>query len=76
MKVARVHLRYLNPFPKNLGEVLARYRTVVVPELNRGHLWRMLRADFLVDAVRYSKMQGQPFKAAEIEAKLMETIGS
>jgi len=76
MKVARVHLRYLNPFPKNLGEVLARYRTVVVPELNRGHLWRMLRADFLVDAVRYSKMQGQPFKAAEIEANLMETIGS
>jgi 2-oxoglutarate ferredoxin oxidoreductase subunit alpha len=56
--------------------VLAGYRTVVVPELNRGHLWRMLRADYLVDAVRYSKVQGQPFKASEIEAKLMETIGS
>ena len=76
MKVARVHLRHLNPFPKNLGDVLARFDKVLVPELNRGHLWRLLRADFLVDAIRYSKVQGQPFKAAEIEAKLMETIGS
>ena len=76
MKVARVHLRYLNPFPKNLGAVLSRYEKVLVPELNRGHLWRMIRADFLVDAIRYSKVQGQPFKAAEIEAQLAETIGS
>jgi 2-oxoglutarate ferredoxin oxidoreductase subunit alpha len=75
MKVARVHLRYLNPFPKNLGEVVSRYKKVLVPELNRGQLWRMLRADFLVDAIRYSKVQGQPFKASEIEAKLIETIG-
>jgi 2-oxoglutarate ferredoxin oxidoreductase subunit alpha len=74
-KVARVHLRYLNPFPKNLGEVLSRYPKVLVPELNRGHLWRMIRADFLTDAIRYSKVQGQPFKASEIEAKLIETIG-
>jgi 2-oxoglutarate ferredoxin oxidoreductase subunit alpha len=75
-KVARVHLRYLNPFPKNLGEVLSRYPKVLVPELNRGHLWRMIRADFLTDAIRYSKVQGQPLKASEIEAKLMETIES
>jgi 2-oxoglutarate ferredoxin oxidoreductase subunit alpha len=75
-KVARVHLRYLNPFPKNLGEVLSRYPKVLVPELNRGHLWRMIRSDFLTDAIRYSKVQGQPLKASEIEAKLMETIES
>ena len=76
MKVARVHLRHLNPLPRNLGEVLARFDKVLVPELNRGHLWRLLRSDFLVDAIRYSKVQGQPFKAAEIEAKLTEMIGS
>jgi 2-oxoglutarate ferredoxin oxidoreductase subunit alpha len=76
MKVARVHLRHLNPFPRNLGEIVSRYPKVLVPELNRGQLWRMLRADFLIDAIRYSKVQGQPFKTSEIEAKLMETIGS
>jgi 2-oxoglutarate ferredoxin oxidoreductase subunit alpha len=75
-KVARVHLRHLNPFPKNLGEIVRRYPKILVPELNRGHLWRLLRAEFLVDAVRYSKVQGRPFKAAEIEGKLMELIES
>ncbi|HEX9978660.1 MAG TPA: 2-oxoacid:acceptor oxidoreductase subunit alpha [Acidimicrobiia bacterium] len=75
-KVARVHLRHLNPFPKNLGEIVRRYPKILVPELNRGHLWRLLRAEFLVDAVRYSKVQGRPFKAAEIESKLMELIES
>ena len=75
-KVARVHLRHLNPFPTNLGEIVRRYPKVLVPELNRGHLWRLLRADFLVDAVRYSKVEGRPFKAAEIESKLLELIES
>ena len=75
MKVARIHLRHLNPFPRNLGDLVSRYRKVLVPELNRGQLSRMLRAEFLVDAVSYPKVQGQPFKAAEIEAKLMEMIG-
>ena len=75
-KVARVHLRHLNPFPKNLGEIVRRYPKVLVPELNRGHLWRLLRADFLVDAISYSKVEGRPFKAAEIEARLMELIES
>ena len=76
LKVARAHLRHLNPFPRNLGEVLRSYPTRLVPELNRGHLWRMIRADFLIDAVRYSKMEGRPFKAAEIEAKLTDLIKS
>jgi len=75
-KVARVHLRHLNPFPKNLGEIVQRYPKVLVPELNRGHLWRLLRAEFLVDAIRYSKVEGRPFKASEIESKLMELIES
>lgn len=75
-KVAHIHLRHMNPFPKNLGEVLARYKTILIPELNRGHLWRLIRAEYLLDPIQFSKVQGQPFKAAEIEAKLMELIGS
>jgi 2-oxoglutarate ferredoxin oxidoreductase subunit alpha len=73
-KVARIHLRHLNPFPANLGAALAGYRRILVPELNRGQLVRMVRSEFLVDAISYPKVQGQPFKAAEIEAKLLEII--
>ncbi len=74
--MARAHLRHLNPFPRNLGEVVRRYRTVLVPELNRGHLLRLLRAEFLVDAVGMSKVQGMPFKTFEIEDKIVEMTGS
>ncbi len=71
-KVARAHLRHLNPFPRNLGEVVRQYPRVLVPELNRGHLRRLLRADFLVDALGLNKVQGMPFKTFEIEEKIME----
>jgi 2-oxoglutarate ferredoxin oxidoreductase subunit alpha len=71
-KVARAHLRHLNPFPRNLGEVLRRYPRVLVPELNRGQLRRLLRAEFLVDAVGLNKVQGMPFKTSEIEQKIVE----
>ena len=71
-RVARAHLRHLNPFPRNLGEVVRRYPRVLVPELNRGHLLRLLRAEFLVDAIGLNKVQGMPFKTLEIEAKIME----
>jgi 2-oxoglutarate ferredoxin oxidoreductase subunit alpha len=73
-RVAQVHLRYLNPFPKNLGEVLANFERVLIPELNRGQLWRLIRAEYLIDAVSYPKVQGQPFKAIEIENKIMEML--
>ncbi len=71
-KVARVHLRHVNPFPPNLGEVLARYPRVLIPEMNRGQLLRLVRAEFLTPAHGLHKVQGQPFKAAEIESKIME----
>jgi 2-oxoglutarate/2-oxoacid ferredoxin oxidoreductase subunit alpha len=71
-KIGHVHLRHLNPLPKNLGEVLKRYKKVVVPEMNLGQLVWMLRAKYLVDAIRYSKVQGKPFKQSEIEAKIEE----
>lgn len=71
-KVAFAHLRHLNPFPANLGEVLSSYETILVPEINRGQLTRLLRAEFLVDAESFSKVQGAPFGAAEIEDKIIE----
>jgi 2-oxoglutarate ferredoxin oxidoreductase subunit alpha len=73
-KVAHIHLRHLNPFAKNLGEVLARYPKVLVPELNRGQLSRLLRAEFLTPTISLSKVQGQPFKASEIKAKIIEVL--
>ena len=65
---------HLNPFPPNLGEVLRRYRKVLVPELNLGQLSKLVRADFLVDARSLTKVQAQPFKAAEIEQAILEFI--
>ncbi len=74
--VARVHLRYISPFQSNLGEVLSRYEKVLVPELNLGQLVRILRAEFLVDAVGFNKIQGKPFQVAEILDKIEEILAS
>ena len=74
--VARVHLRHLNPFPSNLGDILSRYEKVLVPELNLGQLVRLIRAEFLVDAISYGKIQGQPFKVSEILDKIEEVLSS
>src|SRR5258707_3810616 len=74
-RIGHVHLRYLNPLPRNLGEVIGRYRQVLVPEMNMGQLLMLLRAKYLVDAQGYNKIQGQPFKQSEIEAKIEEILG-
>jgi 2-oxoglutarate ferredoxin oxidoreductase subunit alpha len=74
-RVGHVHLRHLNPLPKNLGEVLARYRRVLVPELNLGQLHWILRARYLVDAISYPKVQGKPFKQSELEERIDEILG-
>ncbi|MEU7481440.1 2-oxoacid:acceptor oxidoreductase subunit alpha [Lentzea sp. NPDC042327] len=74
LPVAHAHLRHLNPFPKNLGEVLGRYDRVVVPEMNLGQLALLLRAKYLVDAVSYTKVQGLPFKAEELQDVLADVI--
>ena len=65
-KVAHAHLHYLNPFPRNTGEVLSQYDQVLVPELNLGQLLRLVRSEFLVDAVGYNRVRGLPFRAAEL----------
>jgi 2-oxoglutarate ferredoxin oxidoreductase subunit alpha len=65
-RVAQAHLRHLNPFPPNLGEVLARYDKVVVPEMNLGQLAMLLRAKFLVDVISVTQIRGMPFRASEL----------
>jgi 2-oxoglutarate ferredoxin oxidoreductase subunit alpha len=72
--LSQVHLRHLNPFPSNLGDVLARFDKILVPELNRGQLSRLLRAEYLVPAEVLSKVQGQPFKVEEIVARIEEML--
>jgi 2-oxoglutarate ferredoxin oxidoreductase subunit alpha len=74
-RIGHLHLRHLNPLPRNLGEVLKRYRKILVPELNMGQLLYVLRAKYLVDAVGLNKIQGRPFKQAEIEGKIEEMLG-
>ncbi len=73
-KIAHIHLTHLHPFARNLGEILARFDRIVVPELNLGQLVRLLRAEFLVDARGVSKVMGQPFTAAELEKAFLAEI--
>jgi 2-oxoglutarate ferredoxin oxidoreductase subunit alpha len=72
--VATAHLRHLNPLPKNLGEVLARYDTVLVPEMNLGQLSLLLRGHYLVDAKSYTKVSGLPFKAEELQDLFLDYL--
>jgi 2-oxoglutarate ferredoxin oxidoreductase subunit alpha len=74
-KIGHLHLRYLNPLPNNVGDILKRYKKVLVPELNMGQLSWILRAKFLVDAIGLNKIQGRPFKQNELELKIEEMLG-
>lgn len=74
-KAAHAHLRYINPFPKNIGDVLNQYKKVLIPELNLGHLAMLIKSMFLKDVVQYNKVQGRPFKVSEIENKIIEVLG-
>jgi 2-oxoglutarate/2-oxoacid ferredoxin oxidoreductase subunit alpha len=72
--VSAAHLRHLNPFPRDLGEVLAGFETVIIPEMNLGQLCTMIRARYLVDAVPFSKVKGRPFQIREIVRKVEEYL--
>lgn len=72
--VAHLHLKHLNPLPKNLGDVLHNYRNVLIPEMNMGQLKMLIQANYLKDVIGYNKVQGQPFKASEIEQKVKEIL--
>ena len=72
--VSSIHLRHLNPFPRNLQSVLSRFEHILVPELNLGQLLFLLRARYLVDAIGFNKVKGLPFKIKELVAKMEEFV--
>lgn len=74
-KVAQVHFRYLNPFPKNTGEVIKKYKYILCPELNLGQLSFLLKSHFLIEVDSFTKIQGQPFKSSELEEKIEAVLG-
>ncbi len=73
-KVSHLHIRHMNPLPKNIGDILKNYDHVIVPEMNTGQLIHILRGKFLVDCIGLNKVTGQPFKAMEIQAKIDEVL--
>ena len=73
--IGHVHLRHLNPLPRDLGDVIKRFKKVLVPEMNMGQLLMILRAKYLVNAQGYNKIQGKPFKTSEIENKIEQMLG-
>ncbi|MGH9099195.1 MAG: 2-oxoacid:acceptor oxidoreductase subunit alpha, partial [Acidimicrobiales bacterium] len=74
-KVAHAHLVHMHPFPQNLADLLGRHRLVLVPEMNLGQLSRLVRAEYLTDAQSFTKVQGVPFRAAEIESAIESLLG-
>jgi 2-oxoglutarate ferredoxin oxidoreductase subunit alpha len=72
LQVSHAHIRYLNPLPSNIGELLRSFKTVLVPELNMGQLRMLLRAEYLVDCIGINKVQGKPFAVTELVAAIKE----
>ena len=72
--VSHCHIRYIRPFPKNLGDLMKRFKKVLVPELNNGQLVRILRTEFLVDAKSITKIKGTPFTQSELEAEILQEL--
>jgi len=66
LKVGHIHLTYLNPLPKNLGEMLLQFKRILIPEINNGQLIKIIRDQFLVDAIGLNKVKGIPFSTKEI----------
>jgi 2-oxoglutarate ferredoxin oxidoreductase subunit alpha len=72
--VAHIHLKHINPFPRNLGELLHGYEKILVPEMNTGQLVQLIRAKYLVPAVGYSKVQGLPFTTSELKQQIIDLL--
>ncbi len=75
-EVGHAHLRYIQPMPKNIGEIIGNYDKVLIPEMNNGQLIKLIREKFLVDAIPLNKIKGMPFAASEIKNKIAEIYGS
>jgi 2-oxoglutarate ferredoxin oxidoreductase subunit alpha len=74
LSVAQAHFRYVNPMPRNTGELLRRYEKVLVPEMNLGQLLRLVRAEYLVDAVGFNRVRGQPFRSSELTDAIIALV--
>jgi len=74
LSVSHAHLRYLNPFPKNLGELFGKFKKVLIPENNNGQLVHIIRDRFLIEPVSYTKVEGLPFNEMELEAKITDIV--
>lgn len=74
LAVSQLHLRYINPFPRNLGELLLKFPQVLIPEMNMGQLLQIIRGEFMVDAIGLNKIQGKPFNAHEIEEQIRQIL--
>jgi 2-oxoglutarate ferredoxin oxidoreductase subunit alpha len=74
-RVSSAHIRYINPLPANLGDLMKRYDRVLLPEMNLGQMRLLLRAKYLIDVVGLNKVSGRPFTVAEIETKITELVG-
>jgi 2-oxoglutarate ferredoxin oxidoreductase subunit alpha len=75
LSVSHLHLRHLNPFPADLGEILQRFTHVLVPEINSGQLSQLLRARYLVDARGFNRVRGLPLRSEEIESEIDSILG-
>jgi 2-oxoglutarate ferredoxin oxidoreductase subunit alpha len=75
IKVSQAHLQYVNPFPKNTGEVLKRFNKVLIPEINLGQLAMLIKSEYLVDVVKFNVVRGLPFRVSDILEKIKETLG-
>jgi 2-oxoglutarate ferredoxin oxidoreductase subunit alpha len=75
-EVSSTNLRYLNPMPSDLGELIKGFEKVLIPELNTGQLALLIRAKFLVDAISMTKIQGRPFKVSEIRERILELLNA
>ena len=76
LDVSHIHVRYMNPLPKNLGELLAGYDQVLMPEMNTGQFVNVIRARYLIDAKPLNKVSGQPFKIREVETAIRSLLES
>jgi len=74
LEVGHTHLRYIRPFPKNLGEILKNYKKVMIPEINNGQLSKVIRDQFLIDVIEFNKIQGVPIMKAELKYAVKEVL--
>ena len=74
IKVAHVHLTYINPLPNDLGEILSRFKNILIPEINTGQLLQIIRSRYLIDAKGYNRVRGQPFSSAEIVVEIKQAL--